>query len=111
MGHVPSTAVASIRRAASIGRDAGLRHVYPGNLGSDAERDDGLTRCAGCDAPLISRQGYRVLTDRLVGGRCRDCGRALAGIFDGGGDEDDRDGAVPEPGGAAAEPGEAEVRR
>ncbi len=116
MGHVSPTTVASVRRAASIGHDAGLLHVYPGNLGSDAGRDDGITRCAGCDAPLITRQGYRLVGDRLVGGRCPDCGRTLAGIFDGAGSG----GAQPagpaadgtgSAGGRVATAGDAEVGR
>jgi pyruvate formate lyase activating enzyme len=84
MGHVPPTDVAAVRRAAAIGREAGLRHVYPGNLGYDAHDEDGVTRCAGCGIALIERRGYRVAANRLERGRCPACGRQLAGIFDGG---------------------------
>ena len=82
-GHVHPTPVETIRRAAEIGRAAGLAHVYPGNLGSHADADDGVTRCAGCGALLIARSGYRIVEVRLRDGRCPACGRALPGIFDG----------------------------
>lgn len=79
--HVPATSVESIRTAARIGRDAGLAHVYPGNLGFAAEPDDGLTRCTGCGERLIARSGYRVVGDHLSDGRCPRCARPLAGLF------------------------------
>jgi len=80
-GHVPATSVASIRAAARIGREAGLVNVYPGNLGSAADPDDGITRCARCGEAVVVRSGYRILDDRLLDGACPRCGRQLAGIL------------------------------
>ena len=66
-------------RAAEIGRAAGLRHVYAGNLpGRVGPFED--TWCPGCARALVRRRGYRVLETRLVGGgRCADCGTTVAG--------------------------------
>ena len=70
------TPVATIQGAVEIGRGAGLRHVYSGNLAGD---DD--TRCAGCGTVLIRRHGFSVArTAALAGGACDRCGRRLAGI-------------------------------
>jgi pyruvate formate lyase activating enzyme len=96
-GHVHPTPVATIREAAEIGRTSGLAHVYPGNIGSAAERDDGATRCAGCGTLLIARAGYRVMEMRLRDGACAVCGRPLPGIFDG-----DAAGGAGDPAGRRA---------
>lgn len=76
MTDMPVTPLDTIARAVEIGSAAGLQHVYPGNL--DGDRVD--TTCAGCGQLLLSRVGYRVSLNRLVAGRCPDCGRSLAGV-------------------------------
>ena len=68
----------TIRRAVEIGRQAGLHHVYAGNLWGD---DNESTRCHGCGAMLIRRHGYAILANRLADGRCPDCAAPLAGVF------------------------------
>jgi pyruvate formate lyase activating enzyme len=71
------TPVATIERAVEIGRSAGLRHVYSGNV-RDADED---THCAGCGETLIWRRGYVAgATAAFVSGRCARCGHELAGI-------------------------------
>jgi pyruvate formate lyase activating enzyme len=76
-----STPVATLERAAAIGREAGLHHVYPGNIAGRLG-DQENTRCPGCDALLIPRTGYRVGPVRVgPDGLCPDCGRRLAGLF------------------------------
>jgi pyruvate formate lyase activating enzyme len=71
------TPVATIERAVAIGREAGLCHVYSGNV-SGGDED---TRCAGCGETLIRRRGFTARpAAALVGGSCSRCGRALAGI-------------------------------
>ena len=84
----PPTSVASLRRAADIGRESGLAHVYIGNA-PDLDAED--TRCAGCGGVVIERHGYRVRNHLRPDGTCRDCGRRLAGIGLG------RGTAEPEP--------------
>jgi pyruvate formate lyase activating enzyme len=70
------TPVPVIQRAVEIGRDAGLHHVYAGNVG-DLAGDE--TRCATCGEMLIRRHGFGVAENRLAAGRCPRCGAALAG--------------------------------
>jgi pyruvate formate lyase activating enzyme len=66
-------------RAADIGKRAGLRYIYPGNLpGKVGHREN--TFCFGCGALLIKRYGYLVQEYRLTAeGRCPSCNRALPG--------------------------------
>jgi pyruvate formate lyase activating enzyme len=74
---VPPTSLASLQRAAEIGRESGLAHVYIGNA-PELEAED--TRCAGCGTVVIERHGYRVRNHLRPDGSCRSCARRLAGI-------------------------------
>ena len=74
---VPPTPLASLRRAAEIGRESGLAHVYIGNA-PELEAED--THCASCGAVVIERHGYRVRNLLRPDGTCRACGRRLAGL-------------------------------
>jgi pyruvate formate lyase activating enzyme len=68
-------------RAAAIGTAAGLHYVYAGNLPG---RTAGLenTRCPGCGATLVERNGFRVLRNRLpASGLCPDCSMAIPGVW------------------------------
>ncbi len=73
---VPPTPSRSLRRAADLGREAGLRHVYVGNAPELGLED---TSCAGCGRLLIERSGYRVRVHLTSDGTCPACGRSLAG--------------------------------
>lgn len=56
-------------RAAAIGRAAGLRHIYAGNLPGrvgDLEH----TRCGICDATLVERHGYLVTAYHVTDDGC-----------------------------------------
>jgi pyruvate formate lyase activating enzyme len=70
--HLEPTPLATLRRARDIGREAGLQHVYLGNVSEPGGED---TVCPGCGAILVHREGYDVTQDRLAGGACADCGR------------------------------------
>jgi pyruvate formate lyase activating enzyme len=73
----PRTPAATLCRARDIGRAAGLRYVYEGNLpGKGGEN----TCCPSCSRVLIKRYGYIIETDRISNGACPDCGAAIAGI-------------------------------
>jgi len=60
-------------RAAEIGRRAGLRHVYAGNLPGEVG-DLENTRCATCGELLIHRFGNRIREYQITpDGRCPSC--------------------------------------
>jgi pyruvate formate lyase activating enzyme len=67
--------------AAAAGREAGLRHVYAGNLPGQVG-DWEHTRCPLCGERLIERQGFRIGAYRLTaGGRCTACNTLIPGRF------------------------------
>ena len=75
------TSAETLTRAAAIGREAGLRFVYAGNL-PGALGDLENTRCPQCRTLLIERWGFRVMRNRLTsGGACPDCGTLIPGIW------------------------------
>jgi len=73
----PPTPVSTLRRAREIGLEAGLKHVYLGNVPGEGED----TACPSCGALLIRRHGFYVLENRLSEGRCPDCGAEIAGVW------------------------------
>jgi len=77
MPDTPATPLETLRRAADIGREAGLVHVYVGNA---PELDLEDTHCAGCGRRLIERYGYRIRNGLADDGTCPGCGRRLAGV-------------------------------
>ncbi len=74
----PPTPAAGIHRAAAIGRAAGLKYVYSGNVPGDAGEN---TFCNRCGRLLIGRYGFTVERLELEGSACPGCGTALEGIF------------------------------
>jgi pyruvate formate lyase activating enzyme len=79
MTETPPTPAAAIHRAAQIGRSAGLKYVYSGNLPGDVGEN---TNCAHCGRLLISRWGFDIKRLDLKGSACPACGTALEGIFE-----------------------------
>ena len=81
MRETRDTQARDLIRAAAIGREAGLRYVYAGNLpGEVGELED--TRCPSCGATVIARRGFRVTRRALDGaGRCMACRAPIAGYW------------------------------
>ena len=74
-----NTRPADLMRAAEIGRNAGLRYVYAGNL-PDSVGDLEDTRCHQCGDVLIKRSGYFVQDYRVTPeGKCPSCQTAIPG--------------------------------
>src|SRR3989442_14952990 len=59
-----NTPVATLLRAAEIGRKEGLRFVYAGNIPGRVG-DFENTRCSSCPALLFERVGYRIRDYRV----------------------------------------------
>ena len=66
-------------RAAGIGKAAGLRFVYAGNIpGRTGDLEN--TYCPMCHELLIERLGFHILSYRLTpAGACPGCGTAIPG--------------------------------
>ncbi len=78
MEDVPITPIETLRRAERIGREAGLQHVYLGNVPEEGGED---TYCQGCKAVLVQRLGLMLVENRLRDSACPTCKRPLAGIW------------------------------
>ncbi len=71
------TPVDSLHRAREIGRQAGLRYIYEGNIPGAGGED---TCCPGCGRPVIRRFQYEILEQATEQGRCRYCGAVIDGV-------------------------------
>jgi pyruvate formate lyase activating enzyme len=74
-----NTPPSTLARAAGLGRAAGLRYVYAGNLpGKTGDLEN--TLCPGCGELLVARCGYRIGECRVTaGGRCPSCSAPIPG--------------------------------
>jgi pyruvate formate lyase activating enzyme len=73
----PRTSAETLRRARQIGLQAGLRHVYQGNIPGEGGEN---SYCHRCQQLLIERYGYAIKKNLLQAGCCS-CGEPLAGIW------------------------------
>jgi pyruvate formate lyase activating enzyme len=77
----PATPAETLRRAREIAREAGLHHVYTGNV---HDPDGQSTFCSGCGKRLIERDWYVLGEWNLSDdGHCRFCGTRCPGVFEG----------------------------
>jgi pyruvate formate lyase activating enzyme len=77
MSDCPPTPVSTLQRAWDIGREAGLRYVYVGNVPGRASEN---TICHHCGETLIGRLGYQTLSYQITDSRCAHCGTLVAGV-------------------------------
>jgi pyruvate formate lyase activating enzyme len=77
-----NTSAAGLLQAARIGKEAGLRYVYAGNLpGNVGDLEN--TSCPQCQAVLIERYGYLIQAYHLTSsGSCPTCGSKIPGRWD-----------------------------
>jgi pyruvate formate lyase activating enzyme len=68
---------ATLDAAWQIGKDAGLFHVYTGNISNG--RED--TFCHECDRLVVARRGYTTDNYMTEPGRCPGCGTKIYGIY------------------------------
>ncbi len=73
--NLPTTPIETLERARQIGIDAGLKHVYIGNVpGHPAEN----TYCPNCKRLLVRRVGYEIGEYNLTAdGKCSFCGERI----------------------------------
>ena len=76
-----NTTAQQLIRACEIGREAGLRYIYAGNLPGRVGRWE-HTYCPTCDALLVERYGYLIQQMNVrAGGKCPSCATAIPGIW------------------------------
>jgi len=82
MQEADNTPPTSLLRAAEIGCEAGLRHVYAGNLPGRVDEYE-TTFCHHCRTALIKRRGFYVQENLITTrGTCPQCGTPVAGVWE-----------------------------
>jgi pyruvate formate lyase activating enzyme len=75
---LPPTPVEILKNAARIAISEGLLYVYVGNVPGDEISD---TKCPSCGTIVVARQGYRITTNNITGGKCNKCGKEIKGVW------------------------------
>jgi pyruvate formate lyase activating enzyme len=76
-----NTTAEQLIHACEIGRAAGLRYVYAGNLPGRVGRWEN-TYCPSCDELLVERYGYLIQKMKVTpGGKCPSCSQSIPGIW------------------------------
>ncbi len=76
--NLPPTPLKTLRTAASIARDTGLKYVYIGNVPGIPEEN---TYCPACGKTIIERKGYNINALNLKKGRCKFCRHKIPGVW------------------------------
>ena len=75
---IHSTPPESIHRAKRVGKEAGLKYVYTGNLpGDEGEK----TFCHECGELLIDRFGFSVQKNKIKNDQCPKCEALIPGVW------------------------------
>jgi len=76
-----NTTAEQLIRACEIGREAGLRYIYAGNLPGRVGRWEN-TYCPSCDELLVERRGYLIRQMNVTHeGKCPACSTDIPGIW------------------------------
>ena len=78
LSHLPPTPISKLEQTREIGLEEGLQYVYIGNVPGHPWEN---TYCHHCHRMLILRDGFRVIENRILDGRCPDCGTVIPGRF------------------------------
>ena len=74
LSHLPATPIRTLERGVAVGKAAGLRFVYVGNVQGHLGRH---TLCPGCGRTVIRRGDARIWKGLLKNGQCAACGEDL----------------------------------
>lgn len=78
MNDKPPTPIDSIHKAYKIGKEAGLKYVYTGNVQHENAEN---TYCPKCNELLIERLGFNVTKNRIKEGKCPKCDNSIEGVW------------------------------
>jgi pyruvate formate lyase activating enzyme len=75
---LPPTPVEILNSAARIAFEEGLKYVYTGNVPGNEMSN---TKCPSCNSIILVRQGYRIASNTITGGKCNKCGFKIDGVW------------------------------
>ncbi len=74
----PPTPFSTLEKAVNIAKESGLKYPYvvivPGNPYED-------TYCPVCQKKIIDRDGFDVIENHIIDGKCEYCGAEIEGVF------------------------------
>lgn len=78
MEKIPPTPLETLKMAYEIGKEAGLRYVYLGNVPGDETEN---TFCYSCGEKIIAREGYVIRANKITPeGKCPSCKSKIDGV-------------------------------
>lgn len=77
--NLPPTPVETLDMAWQMARKKGVRYAYVGNI---PDHDGNNTYCPYDGKLLIRRAGYDILENNIDGGKCKFCGKVIAGMWE-----------------------------
>ncbi len=75
---LPLTPVETLEQARAIALEEGIHYVYIGNVPGHAGDN---TYCHRCGKMIVQRQGFTIIENRIVDGRCEFCEQAIPGVW------------------------------
>ncbi len=81
MTTTPTTPLRTLELACRLGKEAGLKFVYSGNVAGQADES---TYCPTCGELLIERVGFGIRGSRLAKGCCPACQTQIEGVWSAG---------------------------
>ncbi|MFH0949027.1 MAG: AmmeMemoRadiSam system radical SAM enzyme [Candidatus Aenigmatarchaeota archaeon] len=79
MSDIKPTPAETLERAYEIGKAAGLKYVYIGNM-PDKEYES--TYCPECNSTVIERSGFIIGKINMKNGKCKKCGCKIEGVWE-----------------------------
>ena len=72
------TPVATLEKARDTALSSGLQYVYIGNIPTDVAEN---TYCPKCRKLLIKREGYQIMQNNIISGKCKYCSAKIYGVW------------------------------
>ena len=70
------TPIKSLKKAEDIGKKAGLKYVYLGNVNQETN-----TYCDNCQKILLNRSHFDLIENNILEGKCKFCGKVIGGVY------------------------------
>lgn len=78
VNNLPRTPINTLLKAYEIGKKAGLKYIYIGNV---VDKKRTTTYCYKCSEPLITREWNNITVLNLTKGKCQKCNFPIEGVW------------------------------